>query len=121
MSKLLYNVHVWSKWEGVARASINSLYMRVWRRIAGQARFNGNAMSDLKVRQLLNVPSIDCVVRRKRLAYLSRLARTSFHSLPALLQQRDRMGKPLPWVQLVLADLQVLWRSVPQLAELGDP
>ena len=38
-----------------------------------------------------------------------------------LLQQRDRLGKSLPWVQLILGDLVALWKWSPKVAELGDP
>ena len=34
MSKLFYNVHVWSYFSGAPRRALNVVYMRVWRRIA---------------------------------------------------------------------------------------
>ena len=39
MSRLLYNVHVWSCVSGRPRSILNAMYMRVWRRIANDPKY----------------------------------------------------------------------------------
>ena len=34
MSTLLYNVHVWSRFDGRARSMLNTMYNKVWRRVS---------------------------------------------------------------------------------------
>ena len=51
---------------------LNTAYMRVLRRIAGEMRF-GQCVKDIEVRESLNVCSIDCHLRKLRLRYLSRM------------------------------------------------
>ena len=122
MSKLFYNVHVWSYFSGAPRRALNVVYMRVWRRIANCPRFNGQAGKDVEVRKALNVPSIDCYMRKRRLAYLCRLVACDVAPLLGILQIRDSQQVRLPWCRLVLNDLQVLYASLPsKLAALGDP
>ena len=86
------------------------------------ARFSANATSDYDVRRSLHAPSIDCVVRRARLKYLSRLAAESLPQLNLALQTVDRHGNRLPWVKLVVNDLRILKAHLPsKLASLPDP
>ena len=69
----------------------------------------------------MQVPSIDCIVRRRRLAYLARLARNPPKPLTALLQSRQD-GKPLPWIATVINDLHILKESTGStLEEMPDP
>ena len=49
-SRLLYNVHIWAKFNGRPRNILNKVYNRVWRRLTDKPRFNGRAMSDKQVR-----------------------------------------------------------------------
>ena len=53
--------------------------------------------TDLQVRALLKVPSIDCLIARLRLAYLARISRSRPRALLGLLHLRVG-AKRLPWV-----------------------
>ena len=108
LSRLLFNVHTWSSFKGRHRCIISCAYMKVWRRISGHLRKPGNRVPDLAVRTLLDVPSVDCVVRRHRLSYFSRLATETLPALNALLQFVSPKGQRLPWVDLILNDLVML-------------
>ena len=122
MSRLVYNVHTWSTFIGRARNMINTTYNRIWRRVAKLPRFSSAALSDLHVRALLNVPSVDCYLRRRRLMYLHRLYDASLPILNILLQQTSPTGARLPFAETVLNDLRVLRSAVsPRLDSLGDP
>ena len=105
VSKLTFNVHVWSNLNTDAWRCLNSTYMRVARRILGKPRFDHICPSDLQVRTQLGCPSLDCVLRRKRLIYLGWVAPV----LHALLQSRSPLGTPPPWVRLIVDDLDVLF------------
>ena len=122
MTRLLYNVQNWSKFDGKPRHVLNTAYNRVWRAIAFCPRYAAGGQTDVEVRRLLGVPSIDCVARSHRLRYLARLSDVSFPALNVLLQQRVSSGARLPWVKLILSDLLVLRQAVaPKLDSLPDP
>ena len=122
MSRLFYNTHVWSSFCGKPRNILNMVYMKVWRRIAGEPKFGRTAWTDAQIRSMLQVPSIDTYLRQRRLRYLSRLASVHFDALHALLQQRGRFGDKLPWVAMLTNDLCILKRRFPQKFEsLPDP
>ena len=111
MSRLLQNVHTWVM-SPKALAQLNGVYMRVLRRIADRVRFDASCDSkDLEVRQMLSQPSNDCLVQRKRLLYLCRLAVNRPKALWAILQSTPNK-KQLPWTAQVVADLQVLYANV---------
>ena len=113
MPRLFYNVHVWSSFQGKPRKILNAVYMRVWRRIAGDPRYQRTSWTDSQVRSLLQVPSIDTYLRRRRLVYLSRLAAVDFDALHATLQLRGKLGEILPWAAMITRDLCVLKRAFP--------
>ena len=115
VSTLLYNVHIWSSFNGKPRNILNQMYMRLWRRVAGDPRFGRTTWSDVEVRRWLDVPSIDCYMRKKRLKYFSRLARADFDALHAALQSKSRNGDPVPWVSMITRDLCVLRLALPEL------
>ena len=122
VSRLTFNVHVWSSFEGKPRSIVNNMYMRLWRRIAGDPKFARTTWTDLQVRRWLDVPSIDCHLRRKRLKYFSRLARLDFAALHAALQVTTRSGEQLPRVQLIIKDLCILREALPIVfAEMPPP
>lgn len=122
MSRLLFGVHTWSNFNGQARGIIYSVYMRVWRRVAGDPRYCKTRWNDLEVRTLLGVPSLDCYMRQKRLIYLSRLAGAKFDALHAVLQQKGNHGEYLPWVNMLIDDLCVLKNALPgKLESMPDP
>ena len=68
VSTLVYNVHVWTVFAGKPRRIINSAYMKIWRRIANlHWKGKSSGIKDVTLRIELQVKSIDCVVRRRRL------------------------------------------------------
>ena len=96
--------------------------MRVWRRIVGKPRYKRVSMSDVDVRSRLCIPSLDCLMRKKRLKYLARLAVSDVWPLRASLQLRGPNGELPPWVKLICEDLQVLFAAVPSVfADLPTP
>jgi hypothetical protein len=82
--------------------------MRALRRIAGDSRFSVDVQyTDLQIRALLKVPSVDCLIARQRLAYLARVTRAKPRGLLGLLHLRAGT-KRLPWVMEVAKDCQRL-------------
>ena len=117
MSRLLFNVHTW-----VARpaelAALNAVYARALRRIAGLMRYDAKCdSSDLVVRRLLGVCSIDSLLLQCRLKYIGRLARTRPAPLWALLQA-GREGGSNDWARQARTDLESAWRLSPRLNAL---
>jgi hypothetical protein len=102
-------------------AKLNGAYMRVARRIAGQSRWSakpeksdsnpsGHHYSDLEVRQMLCLPSLDCLIRKARLAYAARLAnQKSCAPLRALLSVRGKGGQPMPWAKQLHDDMLYMY------------
>ena len=74
------------------------------------------------MRALVGFESVDCVVRKARLKHAARLTSRSLPQLNILLQAKGQNGSCMPYVELVLNDLDVLRASVaPRLDSLGDP
>ena len=72
-------------------------------------------------RRTLGWPSIECELRRKRLAYAARLCRAAPDTLRALLQYRHE-GRPLLWVNTLYDDFAALRAfHAPKLDELPLP
>ena len=82
------------------------------RRISGDEKFGQSEVSDIQVRKALGTPSLDCLIQRKRLLYLQRVACSPHNSLLALLGWRTHDGTMLPWVRLVTSDLACLFERV---------
>ena len=80
-------------------------------------------MKDIDVRKLINVPSIDCRLRKMRLRYLSRMLKNGPDALITLLSAKcPSSSSRLPWTTQVVSDLRVLHNFFPsQLQELPDP
>ena len=107
LSRLLFNVYicVLTARDYVAH---NGVYMRGLRRIAGDPRFSADVQyTDLQVRALLKMPSVDCFVSQLRLAYLGRIVRARPRGLLGLLHLRDGTRR-LPWVMEVGKDCERL-------------
>ena len=115
MSTLLYNVHVWSKFDGRARSMLNTMYNKVWRRVYGKPRHCRSDITDVGVRVELGVPSLDCYVRRRRLKYLTRVCRLDLPPLMALLQAPGQEQQRMPWSRLIISDLSVLYATLPRI------
>ena len=119
LSRLLYNTHIWTP---CARAlgRLNTAYMRVVRRIFGEPRFGKTEHDDATVRALLGVPSIDCLLQRRRLLYLGRLMRAPLSTIHAVLALTHK-GACLPWIRLVQKDLSDMHTRVPEMASGFPP
>ena len=110
LSTLLFNAHV-RVLDHRALAALNSVYMRSLRRIADETRFSKHDnISDVHVRMKLGQPSIDCLLVRARLLYLSRMLRSKNSFLIAVLATRDSKGNlMMPWTLQAISDLHVLF------------
>jgi len=120
LSKMLYCIHTLTMTsKGICK--LNTVYMRVLRRITGTMRFSKDCeLSDLEVRRLSSQPSIDCLLVRGRLRYLKRMCRHSNQALYIITCMR-RKGVPIPWVAQIRSDLATLRRHVQgQAAALPD-
>lgn len=78
---LMCNVHTWSKFQGKARARVNSVFMTAWRAVSDNTRDGQKTIQDVDVQKLLHVSSVDCVVRRRRRGYFARVCRSDFMQL----------------------------------------
>ena len=63
---------------------LNTVYMRVVRRICDRVNFDGTAGSDIHARGHAVMVSLDCILLQKRLLYVARLLRSDSHALLAL-------------------------------------
>ena len=107
ISRLLHNVHTWTINDAGLRR-VNGTYMRVYWKIRGQSLFSDkDNISDVNVRIIGNIPSIDCIMRRARLRFLARIVQSSHSALKATLALSFR-GVRLPWVRAVIEDLHSL-------------
>ena len=89
--------------------------------IGNAGRDGQKITSSEEVRCKLAEPSLDSLLRQRRLAYLPRVLLSGPRVLQGLLQSRSERGPPA-WVALVRADLQRLQHDAcGKLAELGDP
>ena len=73
MSRLLFAVYITVPRQAELK-KYNAVYMRVLRNISGNSWFSAEVEhNDVQIRQLLNLPSIDCWIARARLTYCGRL------------------------------------------------
>ena len=123
LSRLLYNVHCWSKLSVVAYKQLNAVYMSVIRRIAGTLRFSSQCnVKDYEARKLIGAPSLQCLLIRARLCLLSSIVSSNISSLIAVLSVTSAGGKRLPWVDMLIDDLVLFKKFYSwKLDELGDP
>ena len=127
-SRLLYNTELYvidgSSSSLLVLRKLNSVYMRVLRRIAGEMRYGQKpCMRDIEVRIAFGIPSIDCRLRKMRLRYLSRMLAKGPAALVTLLSCSgpSRLER-MPWSKQVINDLRALRVHFPsQLQELPDP
>jgi hypothetical protein len=78
-------------------------------------RFDASALSDLRVRTDLDMPSIDCVLMKRRLLYVLRLLEAGPPALLSLLRVEWR-GERLPWTVQMHLDFAALVVHVPATA-----
>jgi hypothetical protein len=88
---------------------MNAIYMRVLRRISGQMLFEANPakLNDLQVRELMDAPSVDCILLAARLRYAARLVKHCPPTPVAVLHFQSK-GKQLPWTKLLCDDMRSL-------------
>ena len=80
-------------------------------------------VSDLAVRQRLRAPSLESLIRQRRLLYFATLMRSDAHALITMVSLVGADGQPLlPWTRMLFEDLRAL-RTFHghKLSELGDP
>jgi hypothetical protein len=140
-SRLLFNCHV-RIFKSRELLKLSAVYMRVVRRMSGQMRFDASSISDIEVRKAFNVPSIDCIVIRKKLQYWSRLAGSDSYALLSLLAldydelgpfcdsigmavtdslKKGRRGKVSPWMRSIKSDCEVFYKACPAVREALPP
>ena len=78
--------------------------MRAWRAVLKAKRFAAGGIEDLEVRRRLGVPSIDCLVRKRRLVYFARVLVSGFDELLSLMFVRGRSGELPKWTQTIVQD-----------------
>ena len=62
--------------------------------------------TDLEVRQLLNAPSLQCLIVRRRLLLVSSILKYAPAHIAILLSARNSSGSPMARVSLVIDDLK---------------
>ena len=94
---------------------INTVYMKVVRRIAGAVRFKlTDNITNLDARRAINAPSIECLLLRARLLYFSSLARFGPPILLAIFasitdSQREPGGtRRMTWAAQIIHDLRAI-------------
>ena len=126
ISRLLYNVHVWSVLSQSMYTRLNSVYMRALRRIAGRSCYDATSAhrggTDAAVRLELGASSLQCLLMQRRLTFLASILKNGSHGLHALLATTGRDSQPLPWVRLIRSDLQRISKlCAAKLSDLGHP
>ena len=77
-------------------------------------------ISDAKLLESLGLPSLDCLLRRKRLVYLASLLRRPCSAIMSL--SASWTTRSAAWSDLVVDDLRALQAAIPdRLAHLGEP
>ena len=106
-SRLFQRTQVWSAVSLWSLRKLNTVYMRVLRRIAARLRFDSSCgITDRHVRVLLNMPAIELFIAQLRLGHLRQVLTSPVPQLRALLAVKDKEGQPFPWVQLVHSNLR---------------
>ena len=130
-TRLLYAAETWTTLTPASLRVLDTVQARVARRILGtwytkhdsvdHTTDRADHTTNEEDRRSLGWPSIECELRRKRLAYAARICRYAPDTLRALLQARCA-GRPLPWVLTLYDDFEAL-RIVhaPKLDELPHP
>jgi hypothetical protein len=129
LSRLLFGTQSWTTLAVGAIKRINTVYMTVVRRIGNAMRFKAtDNISDYEARKAINAPSIECLLLRSRLLYLSSLARFGPRVLLGMLAAvvHDQPGsngvRRMSWATQITNDLRILkgFHSK-KLAGMPDP
>lgn len=119
LSRLLFNAHVVGPTAKYMKV-LNVVYMRVLRRICNECRYGEKTIRDIEVRKKLLAPSMDCLLMRGRLRYLSRIVKGSPKALLCLLFSTPG-NKKLPWTLRIVEDMRTLRHRVSICSRLPDP
>jgi hypothetical protein len=119
LTRLLFNAHALVPNPRYIR-TLNAVYMRVVGRIVDMPLFDDSSVSDLEVRILAKMSSLDCWLVKARLRYLGRMLRNRPEPLLALLACRPK-NKMLPWAELIVEDMRIARRMSTLCRNLGDP
>ena len=122
-ARLFYNTHLWQAENKQALRTLNNVYMRTLRAIAGRSRFRAGCGTDYDIRWDLGRPCIECVLAQNRLLYMAKVVQQAPPSIDALLQlQQPYTSTRLPCVDLLIKvprNLKMLHAKL--LADVPDP
>ena len=104
LTRLCFNLHIMVP-NAAALAKLNTAYMRPGRKIADRCNYDGSQGSDLRPRISIGVPSIDCLLLRRRLLHLRRILVDAPAVLPSLLAVR-KAGALMPYTKLIIDDMK---------------
>lgn len=125
ISRLIYNVHLWTNVPLRHYRRLNAVYMRGLRMIANKSRFSKKSSAGIKdhdIRYSLGAMSFQCMLTRRRLLLLGQVVCYGNFQLHSLLATSRLDGTKLPWVQTVISDLRLLYdHKYNKVSELGDP
>ena len=120
-SRLLYNAHTWTQLPASAVRTLESVYMRGLRSAMGMKWGQvGKPPPNQVVLQAAGAPSVECILRRRRLMLFARALWYGPSALVALMLCRPR-DVDLPWMRLLRNDLTVLRAMDHALSSLPDP
>lgn len=111
LSRLLHNTQTWVP-QAASMQRLNCVYMRVLRRIADDRKFQKCHLTVIEVRKLLLMPSIECLIMRRRLLYLARIVASGHKSLVASLALSYN-GERLPSVVLICKGMSLMYERIP--------
>ena len=122
LSVLLCGCETWPEPTQSQGKRLEAFLMRCLRRLAGEPRvpIPGRVrISDVELRRLLKIPSIESQIRRARLMYAASMVKVAQPSVAALLGvgQRGRAD----WASLLLGDLESPREVCPLFQNLDDP
>eukprot|EP00973_Karenia_brevis_P002289 307810-Karenia_brevis.AAC.1 len=119
LSRLLSNSHIVAPTARYTKL-LNTVYMRVLRRMCNHCRYGTKTIKDIDVRRKLSAPSIDCLLMRGRLRYLARIVRLRPQALMSLLFSKPG-NKRLAWSKLIVEDMRTLATRVSICSHLQHP
>ena len=64
---------------------------------------------------------MDCLIRKRRLLYFSRVAQADFPALHAALLCKTKNGNHMPWLDMLANDIHVLKRHTSDLSAMPSP
>ena len=121
-SRLLFNACTWSQLSAKCFRTLNNLYMRVIRTVAGKRNYKDSPIrwSDMQVLVDTSAPHLSVLLRWHRLRYLVRVFKYAPIALKHILSVLA--SSPTSWTGHVVKDLQSIWQSLESLyITMPDP